>query len=263
MWFATQDHGGCGRGTKRTWDSKAWVDYYRYNAEHLDPVPWDKGAELTHQERSAISASVQDFQLGESSEGHHLQRCADAWSEQTGDVAYATAIRMFTKEEQRHAACLARFLEQNGIGLIQKSWTDSLFRRVRRMAGLELSIRTLLAAEIVAQVYYVALMRATKSEVLQAICRQILKDEAEHVRFQCERLAILSQSQRPGRKFVRSTFQYVLMAAVLPVVWIRHRRAYIAGGYHFGSFTNDTWRAFQVAMSILSPESYDWQLAPQ
>ena len=119
------------------WTSEAWLDFFRYNAEHLISIPWETGAELTDDERDAIASSVQAFQLGESSEGRHLQQCATDWGQQTGDQGYAEAIQLFIKEEQRHARELGRFLELNGVGLVQKTWTDSLFRSVRRLAKLE------------------------------------------------------------------------------------------------------------------------------
>ncbi|MBS1716884.1 MAG: ferritin-like domain-containing protein [Armatimonadetes bacterium] len=242
---------------RTVWDSAAWVTYYESNAKNLGVIPWERGGELSTEERASIAASVQDFQLGESSEGLHLQRCAKEWAEKTGDRDYPEAIRLFTKEEQRHASNLADFLKLNGIGLISKSWTDALFRRVRRMAGLELSIRVLLCAEIVAQVYYDALRDATNSSVLRAICDQILKDEAEHVRFQCERLAIFARKHGAFARLLRNCFQYSLMTAVLPIVWVRHRRAYLAGGYHARRFAKETWLAFRRGMAIADPSSYE------
>jgi len=247
-----------GSAKSRVWRSAAWVAYYRRNGDTLARIPWEEGAELTAKEKQAIAKSVQGFQLGESSEGHHLQHAAEAWGGKHSDGEYAEAIRLFIQEEQRHSRELGRFLEMNGIPLIEKSWTDSLFRSVRRAAGLELSIVVLLTAEIVAQVYYVALREATGSRVLQTICDQILRDEEEHVRFQSERLAILARDYSPARIALRFLFQRLLMAVTLPIVWSVHRHALYAGGYSFARFASATWRAFGRAAKRMDPRGYDW-----
>jgi hypothetical protein len=240
----------------RTKQSGDWVDYFQQNGQSLSPVPWEAGAELSEEERNAIAKSVQAFQLGESSEGHHLQTSAETWARYNSDLDYAEAIRLFIKEEQRHASELGRFLELNGVSLIQKTWTDTIFRRVRRLAGLELSIMVLLTAEIVAQVYYFALGEATQSSILRGICEQILRDEDAHVRFQCERLAIMGRSQGWMRLTMRFCMQRAFMLAAIPIVWVSNRPAYLAGGFSFDRFASETWLAFNRAVPLMHPRSY-------
>jgi len=238
--------------------SADWVAYYRHNDKNLISIPWEIGAELSDQERMAIAKSVQDFQLGESSEGRHLQNCAEEWGRQNQDAEYSESIRLFIREEQRHARELGRFLELNGIELIGKAWTDSLFRRLRHLAGLEMSIMVLLTAEIVAQVYYAALRESTQSQVLKTICDQILRDEEQHVRFQCERLSIIARTKPWIRLCLRYFMQRALMLGALPIVWISHRHAYRAGGYSFGRFVSETWLAFDLAVPRMHPRFYKW-----
>jgi len=244
------------RDQPRILGSEEWVAYYRRNADELIQIPWELGAELSATECNAIVKSVQAFQLGESSEGRHLQSCAEQWGEQNSDPEYPEAIRLFIKEEQRHARELGRFLELNRMSLIRKSSTDTVFRSIRRMAGIELSIMVLLTAEIVAQVYYVALRDSTKSIILRTICEQILRDEEEHVRFQCERLAVIARPYSWIRLTIRYCFQRCLMLLTLPIVWASHRHAYQAGGFTFGRFASETWLAFSRAVPRMHPKSY-------
>ena len=56
--------------------SVSWLDYYRNNRESLLEIPWGRGAEISDLERAAIGGSIREFQLGESSEGKHILRCA-------------------------------------------------------------------------------------------------------------------------------------------------------------------------------------------
>src|SRR5262245_14611639 len=63
------------------WSSGRWCCYYHDNARRLLPLPWRRGAELTDAERAEVLPSIQDFQLGEQSEGRHLLRRAAAYAE--------------------------------------------------------------------------------------------------------------------------------------------------------------------------------------
>jgi len=236
--------------------SEEWAKYFTNNSASLISIPWERGAELNELEKRAITRSVQSFQLGESSEGHHLRKVASDWALASGDSAYCEALDLFIKEEQRHARELGKFLELNSVSLITKNGTDSLFRAVRHLAGLELSIMVLLTAEIVAQVYYVALSKSTKSEILRTICNQIIRDEAAHVRFQSERLAIIAKGRGAAHLLLRYAFQRVLLFFALPIVWLGNREAYAAGGFSFLKFVSETWLAFNRAVPLMHPQNY-------
>src|SRR5262249_12730707 len=129
------------------WSSARWCAYYRANAKGLLDIPWEEGVRLTDAERATVGKSLQDFQLGESSDGHNLMRAAREYAEQSGDEAYPEAVRLFIGEEQRHAGDLGRYLTKAGIPLLTRSWTDAVFRWLRRLAGLELFITVLVTAE--------------------------------------------------------------------------------------------------------------------
>src|SRR6266511_542632 len=58
------------------WSARQWCDYYEENKTRLLSLPWERGAELTAREQTAVIASLQDFQIGEQSEGHNLHRRA-------------------------------------------------------------------------------------------------------------------------------------------------------------------------------------------
>src|SRR5690242_9754293 len=173
-------------------NSGDWRRYFEQNARGLRVIPWEIGADLSADERDAITTSVQEFQAGESSEGRHLYNAARAYARRTGDYEYLRAIRLFIAEEQRHALCLGRVLAINGIPLVDTTFADQVFRRLRTaIDSLELSIAVLVTAELIAKAYYAALREATRSRVLRALCDQILSDEQAHVSFQIGHLGIL------------------------------------------------------------------------
>ena len=236
--------------------SAEWVEYFRRNRDRLLEQPWELGAEVTEAERDAIAASVREFQLGESSEGRHLVTAARRYAERAGDPVYVEALRLFIAEEHRHARDLGRFLDLAGVERAAKSWPDTVFRWLRRRAGLETSIVVLVTAEIIAKVYYAALREATGSRLLRRLCDQILSDEVAHVHFQTERLAILRNGRSPWRVRFRQSLHQFLMAGTCVVVWHKHGRALRAGGYGFGRFWRETWREMREALVRSDPQSY-------
>ena len=201
--------------------SVSWLNYYRHNRESLLPIPWKLGAELNEAELAAVAASIQEFQLGESSE---------EFARREGLSAYAEAVKLFVAEEHRHARDLGRVLDLAGVPRLRKAWADSVFRRLRHLANLEMSIRVLITAEIIAKVYYAALRDATGSTVLRTLCEQITRDEREHVRFQCDYLAILQRKRGSALRLVVEWGQRSLYAGACWVVWKNHLRALRRGG---------------------------------
>jgi hypothetical protein len=233
--------------------SAGWLDYFQRNCHELLDVPWERGAEVTAAEVSAIRSSIQGFQLGESSEGRHLMKCARSYAVQNNDPDYGLAVELFIKEEQRHARDLGRFMDLAGIPRITKTWPDTVFRRLRHTADLEISISVLLTAEIIAKVYYPALRAATQSAVLRMICDQIIHDEAPHVEFQCQRLAILRRNCGRLSLAVRHALQRFLFFGTCFVVWHKHGRAMRAGQLTFGAFWQRAWHEFEAARRLMHP----------
>lgn len=228
--------------------SREWRLYFEANAKSLRQIPWDRGPELTHEERRAIARSVAEFQAGESSEGGTMLRYAREYAAKSDDLEYVSAIRLFIAEEQRHARDLERFLSLNGIPRVQTTFNDRVFRKLRHLfGGLEVSVGVLITAEIIAIVYYSALQEATRSAILRAICEQILADEARHVRFQSEQLAILRAGRNGLGRIVAMGLQRFLFLGTVPVVWLSHRRALRRGGLGVAGYWRRSWREFDDA----------------
>jgi hypothetical protein len=236
--------------------SAEWAAYFRDNGHCLLEQPWDSGAQVTDAERHNIAESLQEFQLGESSEGRHIVSAARRYAEESGDVDYVEALCLFIGEEHRHARDLGRFLDRAGVPRAAKSWPDAVFRWLRRRAGLETSIVVLVTAEIIAKVYYAALREATCSKLLRRLCDQILTDEVAHVHFQTERLAVLRGGRARWRIAAAHSLHRFLLAGTCIVVWHKHGRAMRAGGYGFERFWRDTWREMREALFRSDPASY-------
>jgi hypothetical protein len=228
-----------------------WKDYFLNNDLNLKQIHWDDEYYLSTSERETIIKSIQQFQLGENSEGKHLINNAKKYVLKTQDQDYYDALIAFIREEQRHARDLARFMRIQEIPLIRNHWVDQVFRKLRRFAGLELSVIVLITAEIIAKVYYIALKNCTNSRILIDLCDQILLDEEKHVEFQSETLHKLSKVRSKTIKRFSRFFHRVLLEGTLFVVWQQHKTVFKAGGYSFSSFFSACRNEFKSSNKIV------------
>jgi hypothetical protein len=229
--------------------SQWWNQYFSKNSQQLLAIPWEIGSELTPSEKRAITNSIQKFQLGEGSDGWHLIVASQRYAERYNDLDYADAIQLFIAEEQRHSRDLGRFMDINAIPRITSTYSDWVFRRVRRIASsIEIMIMTLLVAETIALVYYKALAVATKSKVLDRLCEQILKDEYYHIRFQTERLAIIRRGRWNILNLAATLFHVPLYYGAILVVWLDHAPVFQAAGI---SFFRYLWNCHAEFMNVL------------
>jgi hypothetical protein len=220
-------------------------------------VPWQRGAELTLRERELIAPSLAEFQQGEGLDGGHFFRCVRVYAARSGDDAYAVAHALFMQEEQRHARDLARFLTLAGIPLLtERSFFNRLFCWCGGRGGVELTVAIIAQVEVIAQVYYAALRRASGSAVLCRICSQILRDEKQHVRFQAERLAILRRGRPAFLLALTRALDLFLFVCAGLVCWWGHRWVLRAGGSPFARYWCQAWRAFRTACRQNDPRTY-------
>ncbi|MEO8403884.1 MAG: ferritin-like domain-containing protein [Chitinophagaceae bacterium] len=218
-----------------------WKNYFLQNQYHFADIDFDLPDQLSEQEKSLVYSSLQQFQRGEHSEGKHLF----AFAKRFPDPEYLECIKLFIPEEQMHAIVLAKFLKKNKIPLIRHHWVDAVFRWLRKLAGIENTVRVLLIAEIVAKVYYRGLHDATNSVLLKKICNQILRDEDQHIRFQCDALRVFFKKKSMISKLFTRSWQYTLMTGTSIVVWMQHRKVLKKSGYSFH-------RYFALSMNIFS-----------
>jgi hypothetical protein len=224
--------------------TEEWFSYFQGNVQLAKDMPWEWPVEFTEAQRRTLIPSIRAFQKGEGSEGHNLHRFAKEFSQTRNDPAYVKSIEYFIREEQKHSEFLRLFLERLGVKPIDKTWTDSVFRSLRKYAGLEVSITVLLAAEMMATIYYPALHRATSCELLKKICDRIYTDEAVHVQFQSERLRILRVNRSWIGRAATSALEHFLFFGTVLVVWVAYGKAVRVGGFSFFRYWRTIWKHF-------------------
>jgi hypothetical protein len=227
-------------------ESRKWFTHFSLRsmtALHVSPNPT---VQLTDKELRTITLSIQQFQLGENSRGRHLLERGQKYGRAVNDPLFAGALDIFIKEEQQHSRYLAAFMESQSIPLVGKHWVDTVFRRLRGLAGLELSLTVLVTAEFVAVPYFRALRGATNSSILKIICNRILEDEANHLKFQASMLARVA-GRRPEvfQRFLSELHRLFLLGTIL-VVWFEHHILFEAAGYTFLRFKDETMGEFSA-----------------
>lgn len=225
--------------------SSDWVAYFDSNAADA-VLPWDDTYRLSGAERVAVAASIQEFQLGENASGRRLLNRAQAWARRAGDSAYVAALRLFIGEEQRHSRTLARFLELHGIGCLRRHWVHGFFRWVRCLAGLELCMRVLATAEMIAVPYYSALRDATGSPLLRAICTRILEEEAAHLRFQTFTFRQFDARRSVAARRAVECVHRLFAVATATLVWFDHRSVFVAAGRSLRRLRRETLEQFEL-----------------
>lgn len=243
--------------------SKEWVRYFRANAARAWGVQWHRGAGVTPTELATIARSLQAWQLGETSDGAHLRAAAARHAARVGDPAYAEAVELFIREEQRHGEMIGRFLDLAGAGRIRADWGDRLFRASRYLIpNMEAWTTPVVMVEVLAMVYYNAIRRATRSAVLGAVCSRILADEGPHLRYQCERLrGIFATRSRPALWLTMRAHRAMFLVVML-LVWLGHRRALRAGGYSWRHYWRASWDRMNSAWRKMLPRRKDCTKPP-
>lgn len=246
------------------WTSAQWLEYFRANADRPLDCPWHQGVGASTEELALIVGSLRSWQLGETSDGAHLFETAQRYADSEGDPEFVEVARLFIAEEQGHGEALGRFLDLAGVPRAQRDFGDTLFRAARHcLPGLEVWTTPVLMAEVHAMVYYNAIRKATGSLVLRRICERLLRDEVAHIRFQCERLAILHRRRPRWLRALTMGGHHVLFLAVTLGIWAGHRKALRAGGYDFGHFWRSAWDRMKHAWRALSPDAYQWEDASE
>jgi hypothetical protein len=217
-------------------DLRVWLDHFEYHAAHRCALPTGRPDELTSYERRVIAGSIATFQLGEQSEGRTLLHAARCYERAHKADQLAHIIALFIGEEQHHAALLGAFMDQHGIPRKGRDWTDQVFRRVRRLAGFELHLSVLIAAELIGIVYYRALEAATGCAQLKAVCRSFVADELAHVGFESELLLEALARKRPVVRAAAAALHRAFFTGASVVVWFAHRRVLRGAGHSLRSY---------------------------
>ena len=227
-------------------ESRKWFTHFSLRSMTALHVSRCAARQLTERERRTITPSIQQFQLGEGARGQRLLERGQKFGRKINDPLFSGALELFIREEQQHSRYLAAFMESQRIPRLQKHWIDSIFRMLRGLAGLELSLTVLVTAEIIAIPYYRALRSATGSPILKTICTRILEDEASHLKYQASMLARIAASRPPVLRRAMSELHRLFLLGTVLIVWQEHRSVFMAADYDFRRLKDETMSEYSV-----------------
>ena len=221
-----------------------WYRHFLGNRNGSCSLPWNDPYLLSAAERRLVGRSIQQFQLGEWARGRGLMRRAASQPALASDPWFLPALELFIAEEQGHSRILGRFLDRERIARLESQWMDTIFRRLRKLAGLEACAMVLVTAEVLAIPFYQALRDATRSELLRSICVRILCDEAAHVNYQAMTLGLVRRPFGERARSVRVLCHSMFFRGTALLVWQQHRKVFRAAGWGFVRFWNEAHREF-------------------
>jgi hypothetical protein len=217
-------------------DLEIWLNHFEHHALRPRRVPHGLADVLTPDESELIASSIATFQLGEHSDGRTLVRVAERFARTNEMPHLVRIIDLLIREERRHASLLRGFMHDHRMPLKSSHWTDRVFRRIRRLAGLELYLSVLISAELIGTVYYRALEAATNCRRLQVLCRTLVADELAHVGFESQLLLVLRARRGAASRAMTRSVHLMFFAGTAIVVWLTHRCVLHRAGHSARSF---------------------------
>ncbi len=196
-------------------DSPAWLRRFLLNASRPRPdIPAILG--LPPHLHVALLHSLQRFQLGETGEGTIVHQ-AESSRDPVFDAATQGTIALWVREEGRHAAELADVLRALGSQPLRRHYSQSLFKKARRLFGLPNKLLAIAVAEIVGIVFYRMLRDEVPCEALSELAKTLVRDEEMHLEFLGDffaRTRALSTSPRWEKVRIEIGVSLILAGAV-------------------------------------------------
>ena len=181
-------------------DSTAWFRYFDDNQARADASPpGGVTLQVAPELRAALIRSLQRFHLGEAGEGRVAHEAAIS-DDPALDPETKAAIRLYVREEGRHAREVAATLRALGARTLGRHWSEAAFRRGRRLLGLRTKMMTIGAAEVVGIVFYGLLRDHAPCAEIRRLGAALAEDEQRHLEFQADWFArVIARTPLPWR----------------------------------------------------------------
>lgn len=202
-----------------------WAKHFRRNADRPYPVVQEQVIGFIPQKRLPVAKSLAIFQLGEAGEGR-IAKDIDRINIYGVDPNYREALKLFVKEEGRHARILGDCVRALRGELIQSNWTEKLFHFGRRLLGTRLKLMVLLVAEVIGICFYKKIAEKIPFGSVKNALLHIAEDEEKHLIFHCTFFKIRLKS--PVTRFLfKIVWRFLSFAACISVL-MDHRNTFKA-----------------------------------
>jgi demethoxyubiquinone hydroxylase (CLK1/Coq7/Cat5 family) len=195
-----------------------WKQHFLAN-EARPPVEVERDGCITQ----PLLRTLAILQRAETGEGR-VAKAIDGARFHNIDDDYRASLKLFVREEARHAGLLAALLEEHGERPLTHTWRDGAFSRVRRLAGVRFKLFVFLVAELCAVLVFGLLFDKLPDGAVRRSLERMLGDEEKHLEFHAEffRTAI---ENRPARVIFRLAFTALAIPAAIVMVF-DHRETF-------------------------------------
>jgi hypothetical protein len=203
-------------------DHSQWIAHFVQNCERRAEPDWSVPVKVRAEVVAPLVRSLEQFQLGDGGGPASLIACdAERFRSQTAEMR--VIVDHWFAEEREHSRLLGCAVDRFGGRRITSHWSFTAFCQCRRALGVRFELQILLLTEIVSTAYYRVMRRHCEDPAVRAMCRRILRDEAGHVSFHCDRLAAEGRSPQglPGTLWAAQF--WLLGHAAATMLWINHR----------------------------------------
>lgn len=198
-----------------------WRSHFETQARRPLPSPPTDIEMMPPTWRAPLCASLARFQIGEGGEGRIAREIERARLPGVDDD-YRASLRLFVREEGRHARILGGMVRALGGSPLHHSWSERLFVAGRRLLGLRLKLLVLLAAEVIGLGFYALLSRRLGACDIGEQLREISADEGMHLEFHADFFRAQVHGL-VGRSLFRATW-WCVAGLACAVVLVDHRR---------------------------------------
>lgn len=221
--------------TKKRYSWTRWVKHFRGNVDRPYPEIQEQVIGFIPQKRIPVARSLAIFQLGESGEGR-IAKDIDGKRMFGVDEEYRESLKLFVKEEGRHARILGECVRALRGELISSNWTEKLFHFGRRLLGIRCKLMVLLAAEVVGICFYKKIAEKIPYGCVKFALSHIAADEERHLAFHCSFFRI--RLRNPITRFVFRVAWRILAASACLSVLLDHRKTFQALGLPVSDLVN-------------------------
>ncbi|MGJ4787042.1 glycosyl transferase [Leptospira koniambonensis] len=202
-----------------------WAKHFKKNVDRPYPIVQEQVIGFIPQKRLPVAKSLAIFQLGESGEGR-IAKDIDNVNIYGVDPNYREALKLFVKEEGRHARILGDCVRALRGELIQANWTEKLFHFGRRLLGTRLKLMVLLVAEVIGICFYKKIAEKIPFGSVKNALLHIAEDEEKHLIFHCTFFKI--RLKNPVTRFLfKIMWRFLSLVACLSVL-MDHRKTFKA-----------------------------------
>lgn len=207
----------------REWSrSRYWLCHFLQNRHERVTIPWQ---DPSSDGDERLNASVAHWLRWISETNAPARQRLISWAvtDCASDPAYIQSMRLFVKEEEHHAATIARYLTLRRLTAPEGGFTRAAVRAMIKPLGLRFELSILLLSEIAVITMNRLLLAKTGDGALRWLLTQMVHDHQCHLAFHSERLTTEFADFNFVRRNLRRLRLRVMFAMAVKGITCYHR----------------------------------------